>query len=337
MTSTDDPSAPATLRDPANSTPTGRVSRLAPSPTGALHLGNARTFLVNWALARQRGWRLVMRIEDLDSPRVKDGAERDALDVLAWLGVDYDGTPFVQSQHLDDYWSALVELSRGSSVFRCDLTRREVEAAASAPHLGDHETRYVPELRPTDPAAYQPVSRLANYRLRVDAAAVTVEDRVAGAVVCDPGQEVGDFLLWTKRGVPSYQLAVVIDDVRQHVTDVVRGVDLLPSAARQTLLYRALGAPTPTWWHLPLVIGEDGRRLAKRHGDSRVAHYRDLGIAPTRVVGLLAHWCGLSGPLRELDAATFLRSFDIEALPRTPIVFDAAAEAWLLGGTTRSL
>lgn len=312
--------------------PSRGTSRLAPSPTGALHLGNARTFLVNWALARQRGWDLVLRVEDLDSPRVKVGADRDAMAAFEWLGIDYDGEPFVQSDHLGDYWQVLVELSRSTPVFRCDLTRREVEAALSAPHAGDHETRFVPDLRPSDPIAYRPTDPLANYRLRVDAGPVAVEDRVAGRVVCNPGEEVGDFLLWTKRGVPSYQLAVVVDDLRQRVTDVVRGSDLLPSAARQTLVYRALGKEAPNWWHLPLVLGPDGRRLAKRHGDSRLAHYRERGVPRERVIGLLASWCGFPGPRRELDAASFLAEFDIRAVPPEPVVFEKEDEAWLLNG-----
>ena len=120
--------------------------------------------------------------------------------------------------------------------------------------------------------------------------AIALTDEIAGPLLHRPFDEVGDFVVWTKRGVPAYQLAVVVDDARQHVSDVVRGDDLLPSAGRQTLLYRALDHTSPRWWHVPLVLGEDGRRLAKRHGDTRLATYRDAGVPPERIVGLLAGW-----------------------------------------------
>jgi glutamyl-tRNA synthetase len=310
-----------------------RISRLAPSPTGALHLGNLRTFLVNWALARQSGWRLIMRLEDLDGPRVRAGAARRMLDVLAWIGIEHDGAPIVQSADLDPYRAAMRSLAGRGLVYPCALSRRDIELAARAPHAHEHELRFPPELRPAArPRVFDRED--TNYRLVVDDAAITIDDAIAGRTEHRPGAEVGDFVVWTRRGVPAYQLAVVVDDARQHVTDVVRGDDLLPSAARQTLVYRGLeAAGIPRWWHVPLVLGPDGRRLAKRHGDTRVDRYLAAGVPVERVVGLVAYWCGISEERRPLGAAGFRDAFDLARLSRSPITFTEDDEAWLLSAS----
>lgn len=303
---------------------TTRTSRLAPSPTGALHLGNARTFLVNWALARREGWRLVLRIEDLDSPRVKPGAARQALADLAWLGIDHDGPALVQSEDLAPYRAALERLERRDLVYACALTRREIEGAASAPHPEE-------ERRGAEPGEdSEPEGDRTNRRFRGGAGPIVVADRFAGRRAFDRATDVGDFVVWTKRDVPAYQLAVVVDDARQGVTDVLRGDDLLASAARQSLLGAALGLPEPAWWHLPLVVGADGRRLAKRHGDSRIAAYRDAGVPPDRVIGLLAWWCGIGEDRRPTSAAAFREGLDLARLSRERIVFTEEDHRWLL-------
>lgn len=305
------------------------MSRLAPSPTGALHLGNARTFLVNWALARQGGWRLVMRIEDLDGPRVKPEAVTGVLDTLAWLGIDWDGEVLVQSTDLDPYRLAMRKLADAGLVYKSNESRKEIEQAASAPHQGDHEVRFGAELRPTDQALYRFDDETSGYRLVVDDRELMIDDAVMGRQVVCPAKEVGDFVVWTKRGTPAYQLAVVVDDARQGVTDVVRGDDLLPSAGRQRLLYEALGLREPQWWHLPLVLGPDGKRLAKRHGDTRVDAYRKADVPPERVIGLLAWWCGATDELGEMTAEGFLQAFDVTRLKRTPITFGEDDDRWL--------
>lgn len=308
-------------------------TRLAPSPTGALHLGNARTFLVNWSLARQQGWRIVLRIEDLDGPRVKAGASQEAIDVLQWLGLEWDEGPFTQRAELSPYQAALARLAAQGDVYPCRCTRKEIEAAAlSAPHGDEHELRYPETCRPPErtplPATMLDEIGVA-WRFRVEGGLTTFADQVAGVHRHDVGATTGDFLVATKEGLPSYQLAVVVDDGRQQIERVVRGDDLLGSTHRQLLIQRALGiAPPPEYYHLPLVVGEDGRRLAKRHGDSRISHYRQLGASPERIIGLLAEWCGL-GPRREQTAAEFIAKFDLAALPRTPIVFTENDDVWL--------
>jgi glutamyl-tRNA synthetase len=288
---------------------------------------------------------LLLRIEDLDGPRVKPGAAEQLVNTLAWLGIDHDGAQTVQSHELDPYRNAMRALADKRLVYRCDLSRTQIEQAVTAPHAGEHEIRFPPELRPNGPGpptgpGNGPDSAFAtrwafteehtNYRLCVSEETITIEDEIAGPVKMCPFHQVGDFVVWTKRGVPAYQLAVVVDDARQGVTHVIRGDDLLPSAGRQTLLYRALGWEPPTWMHLPLVLGPDGRRLAKRHGDTRVAHYQQLGVPAQRIVGLLAYWSGAAPARTEMSAVDFLARFSIDTLPRCPITFTQDDNAWLL-------
>ncbi len=311
-----------------------RITRLAPSPTGALHLGNARTFLVNWALAQQGGWRVLMRVEDLDTPRVKAGAEEACLGTLAWLGLAWDEPYTRQSDDLTPYSDAMRALASSGLVYPSDLTRSDIEAASSAPQEGSHELRFGPELRPSgmqrvfdDPAR--------NWRFVTPQVEVRFDDAFAGAQRWSPSEEVGDFVVWTKRGQPSYQLAVLVDDARQGVNEVVRGDDLLPSTARQLLLARALGLGwSPRFTHLPLVLGEDGKRLAKRHGDTRLSHYRDAGVRAERVIGLLARWCGVADGPEEISAEEFAERFDMRRLTPEPVRFGVEDDAWLRNGSS---
>jgi glutamyl-tRNA synthetase len=300
-----------------------------------LHLGNARTLLVNWALARQRGWRIVMRIEDLDGPRVKAGAADEALGVLEWLGLDWDEGPYFQLGDLAPYQAALEKLAALGDLYPCTCTRKQIEAASlSAPHGDEHELRYPGTCRPLDPKPV-PATELraaeVALRYRVPKGVTRFADQFAGLQEFDLQRSVGDFLVGTKAGLPSYQLAVVVDDARQGVDQVVRGDDLLSSTPRQMLLYESLGLqPRPSYTHLPLVVGDDGRRLAKRHGDSRVAHYRELGVRAERIIGLMAEWCGV-GPRRDMTAAEFAAAFDADNLPDGAVVFTSADDQWLCG------
>ena len=309
-------------------------TRLAPSPTGALHLGNARTFLVNWALARQRGWQIVLRIEDLDGPRIKAGAAEEAIDILAWIGVNWDQGPYYQRHDLQSYHLALSELAEKGEIYCCRCTRRQIEATSlSAPQGDVHELRYPGTCRPSKPTPVAPPALTKDdvaWRIRVNSGMTSFVDEFATPQQHDVQNTVGDFLVRTKGGLPSYQLAVVVDDARQGVDQVVRGDDLLRSTARQIFLYQRLGlGPPPIYTHLPLVFGADGKRLAKRHGDSRLSHYRCQDVSSERILGLLAEWCGL-GPRREMSAEEFLNRFAMAGMPREPIVFTEQDDAWLL-------
>lgn len=306
------------------------VTRLAPSPTGALHLGNARTFLVNWALARREGWRVLLRVEDLDGPRVKPEAVVGIEETLSWLGIDWDEGPLIQSQDLSLYRMAIERLVREGNAFPCALTRGQIAAAASAPQQGAHELRYDAGLRPKE-WKRRFTDAQTNWRFLVEPGTVRFRDLFAGEQAVDPAAVIGDFIVWTKRGMPAYQLAVVVDDARQGVTHVARGDDLLDSAARQLLLYRALDlSPEPAYCHLPLVVGQDGLRLAKRHGDSRLEEYRAAGVPVEAVIGLLGRWCGLRGGGRfKLSAAEFREELDLRRIPRQRAVFTPEDDVWL--------
>lgn len=315
-------------------------TRLAPSPTGALHLGNLRTFLVNWALARQEGWSIVLRIDDLDGPRIKAAAAQQAIDLLRWFDVDWDEGPYYQKHDLTPYEAALSTLADQGDIYPCRCTRKEIEAAAlSAPHEAGQEPRYPGTCRPQNPQSAAYASSLADagdpdasptaWRLRLADGESTFVDVFAGGRRENVYQATGDFLVATKAGLPSYQLAVVVDDSRQQIDQVIRGDDLLASTHRQLHLYDRLGfGPPPTYTHLPLVVGTDGRRLAKRHGDTRVDTYRRQGVSADRLRGLLAEWCGL-GPRRPTTAAEFLERFELAKLPREAIVFRESDDQWL--------
>jgi glutamyl-tRNA synthetase len=312
------------------------VTRLAPSPTGALHLGNARTFLVNWLLARQRGWQIILRIEDLDGPRVKSFADRGLIEDLRWLGLDWDQGPFYQSQRRQHYARAMETLVRGERVYACVCSRREVEESASAPH-GENGPVYPGTCRgrfTSQQEAKHQTAKAPAMRFRAPEGPVRFYDALRGYCEYDAQLELGDFVIERGDGAAAYQLAVVVDDAEMGVTDVMRGEDLLDSAARQILIYDALGwhDRIPAYAHLPLVIGPDGKRLAKRHGDTRLAYYREAGVSSGRMINLLAKWCGMANMGNDGKAGDLLSVFSIENLPRAPITFSMDDHAFLLEG-----
>lgn len=309
-----------------------QTTRLAPSPTGALHLGNAFAFVINWALARKLGWHIALRIEDLDTPRVKPGAIDQTIHTLEWLGLDWDSGPTTQTDRLDRYQQAMITLAHGQHVYPCELTRSQIEQAASAPHTNDpdqHETRFDPSLRPTEiPKTFHDAG--TNWRLRVEPGTIAFEDTHMGAQAFDLNTTRGDFVVWTKRCTPSYQLAVVVDDHDAGITQIVRGNDLLDSAARQLLLYRALEIESePTYTHLPLIRGSDGRRLAKRHGDTRIDTYTQSETPPEKIIGLLAYWCKITHQRTPISINEFKDRFSLDTLPTDDIVFTPEDDAWL--------
>lgn len=309
------------------------LTRLAPSPTGALHLGNARTFLVNWMMARQGGWRILLRIEDIDGPRIKLGAAQQAIEDLRWLGIDFDEGPVYQSERLDLYAAAAARLLSAGNAYPCVCTRKEIELAASAPHAEDGAAVYPGRCRGRfrDMAdAFAQSGRAPAIRFTVPDRTLTFTDRFAGEQATNPARDLGDFVVAKSDGTPAYQLAVVVDDAAAGVTHIVRGDDLLGSTPRQILLYDALGMreAIPQYWHLPLIVGTDGRRLAKRHGDTRLSHYRQAGVTPQRMLALLARWCGVDAT-SEIETRELLARFDIARLPRERIVFTASDDAWL--------
>jgi len=288
------------------------VGRLAPSPTGSLHLGNARTFLWAWLSARAQVGRVLLRIEDLDTPRVKPGAVEAIEEDLRWLGLDWDGPVEIQSQRRAYYQEVFERIK--PFIYPCGCTRADLAAAASAPHEGEAELRYPGTCRTKSPGS------IVAWRLRVEPGTVSFEDRLSGRHDLDVEGTVGDFVVAKSPEQPAYQLAVVADDIQQGVTEVVRGDDLIPSTARQILVYRALDAKPPVYGHVPLVVGTDGKRLAKRHGESRIAQLRRSGIASERVVSALARWSGLParGRPAELIPAWDWKALSMNRVTLTP-------------------
>ena len=338
-----------------NSPPSPPIGRLAPSPTGALHLGNIRTFMAAWLQMRAAGGTVRLRIENLDHPKHKPGADAALMEDLRWLGFDWDGPVVWQSQRAEAYAAALGRLS--PDLYPCHCTRADILGAQSAPHPGD-VLRYPGTCRelegwrnggmerasgalprppaggnapctPASPAAmpsptppHLHASTPPAWRLALGPADDgRFVDAFAGEQTRTAAELTGDFVV--ARGTEAaYALAVVVDDAAMGVTDVVRGDDILPATPAQIVLYRRLGWKPPTFWHLPLVVGADGRRLAKRHGDTRIAAYRAAGVPPGRLLSALARSCGWLAPGESVATlAELLPRFSFDAIPHEPFVW----------------
>ena len=300
------------------------TGRLAPSPTGHLHLGHARSFLLAWWHARSRGGRIVLRLEDLDVERVKPGALEDTRRDLEWLGLDWDGEVWIQSEHVEAFEAAVRSLLERGLAYPCVCTRKEIAEAQSAPHdaaPGAEKSRYPGTCRgkyPSLDAARRATDRDPAVRLLVEPGRLDLVDEFSGPFSVDVQAETGDFPIARRAGAPAYQLAVVVDDARQEVTEIVRGDDLLSSAARQHLVQRALRLPHPRWWHVPLVTDAAGVRLAKRSDSVSLARLRAAGLDPRELVRWVARRSGIDAPERA-SARELLPRFDMARVPREPL------------------
>jgi glutamyl-tRNA synthetase len=307
-------------------------------------------------MARQTEARIYMRMEDLDTARARAESVQQAYDDLGWLGLTWDsyasangGAEFsvVQSHRLGLYAAALEQLMRKDAVYPCTCTRAQIAAAvaqsASAPHEEDSTPRYPGTCAKR--AAFDGEGRMSKdlvvsphcYRLRVPPGPIAFDDVLAGPQSFDVSAEVGDFPLTRFSAdrpgpstiVPAYQLACVADDHAMAIDMVIRGDDLLSSTPRQLVLYRALGWEPPRFGHIPLVVGADGKRLAKRHGESRIAQFRAAGVSPERIIGWAAWRSGLMERPEEISAADLLPRFAIEKIPRERIVLESENLAFL--------
>lgn len=346
-------------------------TRLAPSPTGSLHLGHARTFLITWWMARQAGARILLRLEDLDARRAKPESVQRTYDDLRWLGMDWDAGPpdagpavsgpaiavpattsdrhlaadeYVQSRRRQHYECVLDQLWQDGAIYACTCSRADIAASvaqsAGAPQEGDVEVRYPGTCRAfarregsTRDALAEFVRRESGkpvcWRFQVPEEQVAFDDGFHGPQLWEVHADSGDFPVTRFDGTPAYQLAVVADDAAMGVDCVIRGDDLLSSTPRQILLYRAMGWSVPRFVHVPLVVGADGRRLAKRHGESRIAQFREMGVACERVVGWAAWRSGQSEVPREMRAEELVGRFDLARLPREPLVLGREDLEWL--------
>ncbi len=312
------------------------VGRFAPSPTGDLHVGSALAALAAWASARSAGGRFVYRVEDLDGPRAVPGSSERQIEDARWLGLDWDEGPDVggphgpyrQSERDALYEAALQRLAKAGHLFPCRVSRKDLLELASAPHGADGLPPYPVALRPRDlaPDWFDRGPRDAALRFAVEAGAVAFEDRVVGRVVEDVRQSVGDVVLKRRDGVYAYQLAVVVDDLAMGVTEVVRGMDLLDSTARQIRLIEALGGTVPTYAHVPLLVNARGEKLSKRDGALTVRSLREAGVSSEALVGWLAAALGQGEGAR--TATEVARAFDMGRVRPEPVrVPDDLADA----------
>ena len=288
--------------------------RFAPSPTGTLHLGNLRTALLAWLFARSAGARFLVRMEDLDAGRVKPGSAEEQLADLAALGIDWDEEVVFQSARLESYAEALERLRGEGLLYECFCTRAEIRAAASAPHGPLPEGAYPGtclRLSAAELAEKRATGRPPALRVRAGGERVAFEDRLTGRYE----GVVDDFVVRHNDGAPAYNLAVVVDDAAQGVGEVVRGSDLLDSTPRQLWLARALGLARPGFAHVPLVLGADGARLAKRHGAVTLRELR---------AGDALAWMASSLGLEGRSARELLDAFDPSRLPGADTRFEGA-------------
>lgn len=309
------------------------VGRLAPSPTGYLHLGHARTFLLAYWSVRQQKGRLLLRLEDLDAERCTPHFVDETLRDLEWLGLDWDESPRLQSLSVDRIREQAISLFRQGHAFPCTCTKADLRAALSAPQVGQAELRYSGRCR----GRYRSIAdaesapgRGAALRLLVGPGSVTVDDRFSGCVSLDVSKDCGDFLILRRDQVPSYQLAVVVDDAADGVTEVVRGDDLLTSAARQQLLQARLSLQKPNWYHVPLVVDAQGRRLAKRTDALSLRTLRANGWDARRLIGWVARCSGWTDVF-EAMAHELISSFAWNRVPRAEVRLPGDFEAAFRG------
>lgn len=301
------------------------VGRFAPSPSGRMHLGNVFSCLCAWLSARSQGGSIVLRIEDLDDRCKRPELAAQLIDDLAWLGLEWDEGPYYQHDRLDLYEDALHQLQDAGLTYPCFCTRAELHTA-SAPHASDGTPIYRGACRglSAEEVARRSILRAPATRLRVpdvdDLAGDVIEfvDRTYGAQCEALATECGDFLVRRSDGVFAYQLAVVVDDARMGVTEVVRGADLLSSTARQLYLYRLLGLPAPKFAHCPLLLAPDGRRLSKRDGDQSLENLRAKYTAE-EIVGRLAFAYGLQPEPAPRTPESLIADFSWDKVPKQDI------------------
>src|SRR5579875_860837 len=309
--------------------------RFAPSPTGYLHVGGARTALFNWLYARHFGGTLILRIEDTDFERSSEAMVEGILEGMRWLGLNWDEGPFFQSQRLDLYRATAEKLLASGHAYYCFCTKEELEqrraqaTAAGRPPMYDRRCR---RIAPADAAARKAAGEAAALRFAVpEEGSTSFDDAVFGKVEF-ANSEIEDFVLLRSDGIPTYHLSVVADDVDMRLTHIIRGADHLSNTPKQVLQYRALGAPLPVFAHVPLILGPDKTRLSKRHGATSVMAYKDMGIVPEAFRNFLALLGWTPGPAhkdREIFSSDeLIQLFGLDGISKSNAVFDNDKLAW---------
>jgi glutamyl-tRNA synthetase len=301
----------------------GVVTRFAPSPTGFLHIGGARTALFNWLFARHSDGRMLLRIEDTDRARSTEPAIAAILDGLTWLGLDWDGEPVSQYARMVRHREIVETLLTGGNAYRCYCTPEELEAMRARALAEGRSLRYEGTWRDRDPAD-APTGRPFAIRFRApDSGETVIDDLVQGRIVVQ-NKDLDDLIILRSDGSPTYNLSVVVDDHDMGVTHVIRGVDHLTNAARQIHVYQALGWPIPEMAHIPLIHGPDGAKLSKRHGALGVEAYRAMGYLPQALRTYLARLGWSHGDQEIFSTEELIDLFSLEHVGRSPARFDFA-------------
>jgi glutamyl-tRNA synthetase len=306
-------------------------TRFAPSPTGYLHIGGARTALFCWAYAKKLGGTFILRVEDTDRERSTQESVQAILDGMAWLGLDYEG-PYFQMQRLDRYRAVAEQLIAAGKAYHCYATREEIDALREQQRARGEKPRYDGRWRPENakrlglkpPPGAKPVVRFRN----PDEGEVTFKDLVKGPITVSNG-EMDDLVLMRGDGIPTYNFGVVVDDLDMNITHVIRGDDHVNNTPRQVNVYKALGAPLPLFAHVPMILGSDGERLSKRHGAVSVMQYRDDGFLPEALVNYLARLGWSHGDEEQFSREQLVEWFDLEHISQSPARFDPEKLRWL--------
>jgi glutamyl-tRNA synthetase len=309
--------------------------RFAPSPTGYLHVGGARTALFNWLLARRMGGVFILRIEDTDRERSDPAMTQAILDGMSWLGLDWDEGPFHQADGLDRHRADARRILDNGRAYRCFCSAAELDARRSAAGTSPDAYRYdrhcLRTVSPEESDARAQRSEPFTLRFHVPEGKTILTDAVHGAIEFD-NANIEDFIILRTDGTPIYNLAVVSDDIDMRITHVLRGDDHISNTPKQILLYEALGQPVPTFAHVPMILGPDGKRLSKRHGATAVGEYRNEGILPEAMTNFLALLGWNPGTEQEVfTIEELIHAFSIDNINRKSSVFDTKKLEWLNG------
>ena len=306
--------------------------RFAPSPTGSLHVGGARTALFNWLFARGQGGRFILRIEDTDRERSSPEMVEDILGALQWLGLDWDEGPFLQSERLDRYREAADQLLSANKAYRCFCSSAELAARRQAASASGKSWKYDGACRELPPDQVRErhgrgLPSVVRFKGTRDGE-VVFEDRIFGRIV-HQAEQIEDFVLVRSDGMPTYHLGVVLDDLDMNISHVIRGADHISNTPKQILLYQTLERPVPDFAHLPLILGPDRTRLSKRHGATAVTTYRDQGYLPYPFCNFLAllGWSPKT-EVESLSTDELIRQFSLKGVNKSNAVFDLEKLSW---------
>ena len=306
-------------------------TRFAPSPTGYLHIGGARTALFSWAYARKHGGQFILRIEDTDQERSTLESERAIIEGLKWLGLDWDEGPYYQMQRLDRYREVAQRLIDTGWAYYCYASREELEAMREAQRARGEKPRYDGRWRPEPGKRLPPpppgVAPVIRFRNPIEGE-VTFHDLIKGPVTV-ANAELDDLVLMRADGIPTYNFGVVVDDWDMNITHVIRGDDHVNNTPRQINILKALGAPIPVYAHVPMILGPDGERLSKRHGAVSVLQYREAGYLPEALLNYLARLGWGHGDAEKFSVQEFIQWFDVADVSHAAARFDAAKLTWL--------